>query len=155
VLDFLSLYNGEVDLDTSGKTLLFMADEFEDALEVEILAAALRMDKQESLDLLEYLAMKLTQALPDNTTVRRAGWPLVGKKPIEELTVSFEDGKYQLLRQKHGPIACRYMKVVRGVVLKTSDIAMDVWTNEVARQLSALAQANQATRQALNKMVTG
>ncbi len=56
MLDFLSLYNGEVDLDTSGKTLLFMADEFEDALEVEILAAALRMDKQESLDLLEYLA---------------------------------------------------------------------------------------------------
>jgi hypothetical protein len=132
-----------------------MQDDFDDAEKVEILAASLRLDKQEALDLLEYLAMKLTAALPENTLVKRAGWPLIGKRPIEELVVRFEDADYQLLRQKHGSIACRHLKIVRGVVLKTTDITMDQWTSEVAKQLATLAKQNAAARQALDKMVTG
>ena len=129
--------------------------ELDPALEVDVLAAALRMDDQESGDLLEFLAQKLEQSLPENTTVTRSGWFLSKEHPVREITVLFDNYQYQISRGHHGSFTAKVMKLVRGVVLKTTEISVNQWTEEVAEQLTQLAQRSAQTRNALNKFVIG
>ncbi len=132
-----------------------MDDNLDQALEVDVLAAALRMDHQESGDLLEFLAKKLEQSLPQSTTVARGGWFLSKEHPVGQITVRFDDYQYQISRERHGSFTPKVMKLVRGVVIKTTEIPIDQWTDEVAQQLALLAKRSAQTRSALNKFVIG
>lgn len=132
-----------------------MDDNLDRALEVDVLAAALRMDHQEAGDLLEFLAQKLEQALPQNTTVTRGGWFLSKEHPVQEITVHFDNYQYKISREQHGSFTAKVMKLVRGVVLKTTEIPIDQWTDEVAQQIAELAKRSSQTRSALNKFVIG
>jgi len=138
-----------------GTGLIAMVNDPDQALEVDVLAASLRMDQSESGDLLEYLATKLAQALPQNTKVIRGGWFLSAAKPVNEITVSFDECQFQIVRERHGSFTARTMKVVRGVVLKTTEIQVDEWADGVARELARMAERNAQTRQALRKFVIG
>jgi hypothetical protein len=130
-------------------------EDVEEELRVEVLAAALRMDTQAAGDLLESLAVKLSGSLPENTTVRRGGWFLSSKKPVEEINVRFDEAQYQIVRERHGSFTAREMKIVRGVVLKTSDVPVDKWISDLAQDITEIAQQSSATRQALKKFVVG
>jgi len=132
-----------------------MPEDFDQALQVDVLAASLRMEHQESGDLLEFLAKKLEQSLPQNTTVTRGGWFLSKDHPVQEITVRFNDYQYQILRDRQGSLTAKVMKLVRGVVLKTTEIPIHQWTDEVAQQLAQLAENSAQTRRALNKFVIG
>jgi len=132
-----------------------MPEDFDQALQVDVLAASLRMEHQESGDLLEFLAKKLEQSLPQNTTVTRGGWFLSKDHPVQEITVRFNDYQYQILRERQGSLTAKVMKLVRGVVLKTTEIPIHQWTDEVAQQLAQLAENSAQTRRALNKFVIG
>ena len=133
----------------------FMDEDLDQALQAEVLAAALRMDRQASGDLLEALAIKLSGSLPENTLITRGGWFLSSKRPVQELTVRFDEAHYQIQREKHGSFSARIMKVVRGVTLKTTDVPLDHWFNELAGELTQLAEHNKTMRQALQKFVIG
>jgi hypothetical protein len=130
-----------------------MQEDFDSALEMDVLTAALRMDKQQSSDLLEYLAQKFQACLPESTTVKRGGWVLSAQRPVEQLTIRFPDLHFQLDRQKHGPVTAKLMKIVRGVVLKTTEIPTEEWTKQLAETLAEAAKQNAATRDALQKLV--
>jgi hypothetical protein len=125
------------------------------SLEVEILAAALSLDNQETGDLLEFLAQKLELSLPQNTTVVRRGSFLSKQRPVQEIVVRFNDYHYQILRERHGPPSAKVLKLVRGVVLKTTEVSVEQWTQEVAQHLSQVAQQSAQTRSALNKFILG
>jgi hypothetical protein len=130
-----------------------MQDDLDSALEMDVVAAALRMDKEQARDLLEYLAQKFQLCMPDSTTVKRGGWMLSAERPVEQLTIRFPDAHFQLERQKHGPVTAKVMKIVRGVVLKTTEIPTEEWTKLLAETLSEAAKQNAATRDALQKLV--
>lgn len=130
-------------------------DDLDQALQADILANVFRMDIAEAGDLLEALALKLTASLPENTSVTRAGWMLSSKRPVQELTVRFDNAHLQIVREKHGSFRAQVMKVVRGVVLKTSEIPVDQWIVELSQQLAEVAERNATTRRALNKFVIG
>jgi hypothetical protein len=130
-----------------------MQEDFDSALEMDVLTAALRMDKQQAHDLLEYLAQKFQACLPDSTTVKRGGWMLSADRPVEQLTIRFPDYHFQLDRPKHGPVSAKVMKIVRGVVLKTTEIPTEEWTKQLAETLSEAAKQNAATRDALQKLI--
>jgi hypothetical protein len=132
-----------------------MTEAFDSSLEVDVLAAALRMDDQETGDLLEFLAQKLELSLPQSTTIARSGGFLSKKRPVKEITVRFTDYHYQIARDRLGSPSAKVMKLVRGVVLKTTEIPVDQWTEEVAQQLAQLARQSSQTRTALNKFVLG
>jgi len=132
-----------------------MDDNLDRALEVDVLAAALRLDRREAGDLLEFLAQKLEQSLPQNTTVTRGGWFLSNEHPVQEITVRFDDRHYQIIRERHGSFTAKVVKLVRGVAIKTTEIPIDQWTDEVAQQLAQLAAHSAQTRSALNKFVIG
>lgn len=128
-------------------------DDMDAALNVDVLAASLRMDGKQSANMLEFLAQKLEAALPENVTVKRGGWLLSKEKPVQEVLVRFEDFHYQLIKEKHGPVGAKQLKIVRGVALKTNDVTMDEWISLVAKELSDLAAQNAQARDALGKMV--
>jgi hypothetical protein len=132
-----------------------MREESDLNLEVDVLAAALRMDHQESSDLLEFLAKKLELSLPQNTTITRSGGFLSREHPVKELTVRFNDYHYQIVRKRNGVLTAKVLKLVRGVVLKTTEIPVNQWVEEVAQQLAKLAQQSAQTHSALNKFILG
>lgn len=130
-----------------------MTDDLDSALKVDVLAAALRFDHQETSDLLEFLAQKLEQSLPQATTIRRSGG-LFGKTHlVKEILVRFDHVHYQLTREPHGSLSAKVLKLVRGVVLKTTEVSVDQWTDAIAHQLADLSQRSAHTRQALNQFV--
>lgn len=130
-------------------------EDFEDALQVDVLACSLRMDKDASGDMLEHLATKLSQVLPEETEVTRGGWLLSAKKPVTELTIKLDDTGYTFVRMKRGNIAARRQKIVRGVVLKNEEVPVEKLIQELAEKLAVLAEKNARTREALQKFVIG
>lgn len=132
-----------------------MTDELDLSLQVDVLAAALQMDRRESEDLLEFLAKKLELVLPQQTTVMRGGGLFVKARPVKEITVRFSDYHYQIVRERSGTLTAKALKLVRGVVLKTTEVSVDEWTQEVAQQLAQLAEHSAQTRRALNQFVLG
>ncbi|WP_017299867.1 hypothetical protein [Nodosilinea nodulosa] len=132
-----------------------MTDDLDPALQVDVLAAALRLDHQDTNDLLEFLAQKLEQSLPQATTVTRGGGLFAKTRPVKEILVRFDDYHYQITREKHGALTAKVLKLVRGVVLKTTQVSVDQWTEDVAQQLVQASQQSAQTREALHKFVLG
>ena len=132
-----------------------MEEDLDQALQVDVLIASMKADHREATDALEYLAKMLEQALPESTTVKRGGWFMAKEHPVEELTVRFDDFHYQIVREKHGSFTARAMKIVRGVVLKTTEIPLNECIDNILQSLAALAQKNAQARRALNKFVLG
>ena len=117
-----------------------MVEDFDKALEVDVLACSLQMDKNESGDLLEYLATKLSGALPQETEVTRGGWML---------------SSFQMVREKNGNLTARQMKIVRGVTLSTKEVPTEKWVQDLAEALAKLAESSNRTKEALKKFVIG
>jgi len=132
-----------------------VVEDFDQALEVDVLACSLQMDKNESGDLLEYLATKLSGALPDETEVTRGGWLLAVKKPVVELSVTLGETGFQMVREKKGNLTARKMKIVRGVTLSTKEVPTEVWVQDLAQALAEMAEKNNRTKEALKKFVIG
>jgi hypothetical protein len=132
-----------------------VVDDYDQALEVDVLACSLQMDKDESGDLLEYLATKLSGAMPDETEVTRGGWLLSSKKPVVGLSITLGEIGFQIVREKKGTLTAREMKIVRGVTLSTKEVSTDKWVQDLAEALARLAEKNNRTKEALKKFVIG
>ena len=130
-------------------------DDFDQALQLDVLAASLRSDTAQSKDMLEQLAKMLQAAVPDGVTIARGGWFMSKERPIEELNVKFDDYQYQIVRQKHGSMIARSMKLVRGVVLKTNEVSVEKCIEDILASLKDMSEKNAQTRRALNKFVLG
>jgi hypothetical protein len=131
---------------------VIMADEFDRALEVDVLAAALSLDRRESGDLLTLLAQKLTGSLPRNTQVKKS-W--LGLGAIESITLSFDDYQYQIGRSKYGNIVAKSMRIVRGVKIETTELSTAEWSQQVARSLAQAAAQNAEVRAGLDRFIVG
>ncbi len=130
-----------------------MEDNLDQALAVDVLAAALHMDKQESSDLLEFLAKKLQLSLPNNTQVKYSGF--LGMGAIQQITIRFNENHYQINRERYGSFTPKVLKVVRGVVIKITEVSMEQWNDQLALELSHQAQRSGEMRNALSKFVIG
>jgi len=127
-----------------------MEEHFNQALEVDILAASLSLERQESGDLLELLVQKLKPILPRNTQVKRA---LLGLGEVTSVTLCFEDYHYQISRERYGAIATKVLKIVGGVSIKTTTIPTSEWSQAVAQALSKMAAQDAQVRHALNQLI--
>ena len=129
-----------------------MEDNFNQALEVDVLAAALSIDRQESGDLLELLVRKLKRFLPRNTQVQRSWF---GLGAIKTVTLCFDDYHYQISRERYGSIAARMIKVIRGVSIKSTEISLEEWSQKVAEALAETAARDAKVRDALSQFIIG
>lgn len=131
----------------------YMSEDYSESLEADILAATLQMALADSKNLMEFLAKKFELALPDQTTVRRGGWFLSKEKPVEAIELRFDDYQYFIEQDKPGLPTAKVMKLVRGIALKTDQVAVEQWLKSVAQQLALQAERSEATRQALSRFV--
>ena len=114
------------------------------------LAAALRSDSGSAMQLFESLADRLGAELPDVARVERRGGFLSAKR-VESVEVGLSGRVFRLRREGSG-VAAEFSEVVRGIVLKTESVPMDVWLESLAEALSTHAGTNARTLDALRRI---
>jgi hypothetical protein len=130
-----------------------MHDEVDRPLQMEILAASLRADTTDLKAFLEALAVKLEGSLPNHTMVTRHSSIFSREHPVKEINVTLGDYQYRISRERQGPIITQRAKVVRGIVLKTDQIPLEQWIEELAAALAEVAASNSQARMALERFL--
>lgn len=130
-----------------------MAGELDRPLQVEVLAASLRADSTDVKVFLEVLANKLQGALPNQTSVTRHSSLFSREHPVREIVVALGDNQYRMARERQGPLMASRAKVVRGIVLKTDQIPVEQWIEELAEGLALEAARSAQARSALEQFL--
>ncbi len=125
----------------------------QEPLHMELLAASLRADSSDNKAFLEALATKLAGSLPNQTTVTRQSSIFSREHSVKEITVLMGDYQYRIGREKQGPIVTQRAKVVRGIVLKTEQIPVEQWINELACALAEEAAHSAQARDSLERFL--
>ena len=131
-----------------------MHDELSEPLQVEMFAASLRADSTDTRAFLEALAVKLEGSLPNQTQVIRQRSIFSREHPVKEIVVTLGDYQYRVMRERQNPLITFRAKVVRGISLKTDELSVDVWIDELSRDLAAHAARNTQARLALERLLT-
>lgn len=119
----------------------------------ELVAASLRSDAQDSKTFLAALAVKLTGALPQQTSVQYRGG-IMGKKSVHAVEVQLSEASYRI-EEDHGRLSAVRQKVVRGIVLKNETIPLEQWIDELSQTLSQEAEQSESGRAALQQLLEG
>ena len=123
-----------------------------DGLGIEQLIAILRADADSTGDTLEQLSIRLGSALGGRVRARRSG--LFGRGSITVLTIDLGDRRFLLERAGHGGLAARCSHVVREVAIRTDDLDLETWIEQLSRALSAAAQESAEARAALERLLS-
>lgn len=126
-----------------------MSDPLGDALEFEVVAASLRMGREDLAHYLAELASRLVRVLPGRITVERTG---VLKRTVSGIDINLGPNRYGIALNA-GRLTCTVATVVRGVVLRTEERELDPWLAELSRELVAVADASLDARVALERII--
>lgn len=119
----------------------------------ELLASSLRADATDLKAFTEALAVKLEGALPGQTSVERKSDGFFSKtKHVHRIVVDMGDTRYELNRQG-GRVQTLRGKSVRGIVLKTEQLPLDQWIEDLSRDLTEAAQSSEQARLALERLL--
>jgi hypothetical protein len=122
--------------------------------DVQMLAAMLRNDRDDVASYARVLTGSLGDALPpgvvDVEYQRSMGDRMAGRpgKPVR-LILRGNDRELELSEGSRGAVEATSRKVVGGVVIARKQIGIDEWVQQFAAELSGMAAANAAARQAL------
>ena len=96
---------------------------------------------------------KLEGALPGLTTITRQGGMFAREHPVKEISVSLGEYQYRIGRNRQGPLVAQRAKIVRGIVLKTEQIAVDQWIDDLSEALVQVAGQSTQARAALERFL--
>ena len=130
-----------------------MSDEISKPMQTELFAASLRADKTDLKTFLDALAIKLEGSLLDYTRVTRQGSIFSRERPVKEVVVSLGEYQYRIGREKQGSLVAVRAHAVRGIVLKTEQIPVDQWIDELSEALAQLASRSAQSRSALERFL--
>jgi hypothetical protein len=121
------------------------------ALGFDVLAASLRADARDLELFLEVLAAKLSGALPGRVGVDHDGG-LISRKRVKRVAVDLGEHRYELARAAGG-LAGRHSHQVRGITLKTEQLALEDWILALSRHLADEARQSEQGRLALERLI--
>lgn len=124
----------------------------EAARDFDLLAASLRADASDLRAFVEALAAKLEASFPERTHVDRGG--LFGNKRVRRVGVELGECRFEL-DHDDGRIQCRRRTVVRGVSLKSDELELDAWIDDLSQRLVEEAGRSERGRAALERMLEG
>ena len=130
-----------------------MNDELSEPLRMEMFAASLRADNTDVKAFLEALATKLEGGLPNSTVVTRQSGLFSREHPVKEITVILGDYQYRISRERQGPLVALRAKAVRGIVLKTEQLPVEQWIDDLASALAQTAAQSAQARAALERFL--
>jgi len=123
-------------------------------IDVELVAASLRASSGDLKAFVEALADKLEAALPGRVQVERKSTGLLSKeKRVASIQCQLGDVRY-ILSMRDG-LEVRRAKVVRGVVLKSEELSLEVWLDALAHDLADEAQTSEQAQRALQQLLLG
>ena len=125
-----------------------------DGMSFEIVASSLRADLSDTKAFLGALAEKLGGALPGLCQVERKGSLFAKEKHVSRVTVELGEHRYSIEHGSHGGLRASRAKIVRGISLKTDELGVDAWIDELAKDLSTHAARNTQARAALERLLT-
>jgi hypothetical protein len=134
-------------------------NEPDDALSLEMVTAALRLDSADVALYARVLTKSLSEALPPGyVTVERerSMSDRMRGRPGEVSKVAVRLGdQLMTLEVKNGQPAAEICREVRGVVLSRQPVPVGKWAEELAKALVEYAEQNAATASALRRLITG
>lgn len=130
-----------------------MSDEIGQSMWTELYAASLRADKSDLKTFLDVLAVKLERSLPEYTKVTRQGSIFSRERPVKEIAVSLGVYQYRIGKEKQGILIAVREHMVRGIILKTEQINVEQWINELSEALAQLASHSAQSRIALERFL--
>lgn len=116
----------------------------------ELLAASLRADARDLDAFFDALATKLASSFPESTSVDRDGFR--GRGRVRAVTVELDEHRYAIERAPSGAKSTRE-RSVRGIVLKTEELPLDEWIDELSRDLAESAEQSERGRIALERLL--
>jgi len=125
----------------------------EPALDLDLLAASLRADSSDLNAFVESLAAKLEEAVPGRVRVKRRRSGMFGQKAVRSVSVDLGDRRLEL-RANGGAVQTRCAKLSGGIVLKNEALETDAWLAMLSDALAAEASRSEATRKALERLLT-
>jgi hypothetical protein len=125
----------------------------ESALDLDLLAASLRADASDLSAFVESLALKLEEAVPARTRVDRRRTGMFGPKRVRSLSVDAGDRRLEL-RAEGGGVRTRCATLSMGIVLKNEDLDTQAWLGMLSEALADEASRSEATRKALERLLT-
>jgi hypothetical protein len=131
----------------------------DDALSLEMVTAALRIDSTDAAIYARVLTKSLSEALPSGYVTieheRSMADRMRGRAgEISKLMVRFGD-QNMTLAIKNGQPAAEICREVRGVVLSRESVPLHQWAEALANALVTHAANNAQAAQALRRLVTG
>ena len=134
-------------------------NEPDDALSLEMVTAALRLDSADVAVYARVLTKSLSEALPPGyVTVERerSMSDRMRGRPGEISKVAIRLGdQLMTLEVKNGQPAAEICREVRGVVLSRQNVPLQQWASALASALVQHAESNAQAAQALRRLVTG
>ncbi|RZS89605.1 hypothetical protein EV189_1373 [Motilibacter rhizosphaerae] len=130
-----------------------------DEPDLELVAAALRVDTADVTTFARVVTGTLADALPEGMVEvvrsRSLGDRVRGREGRAEAVVVRTGEHVLTLRQGHGPVEAEDAVVVRGVVISRRQIGVEEWVRLLAEQVAARARESAAARTALQRLLGG
>jgi hypothetical protein len=121
--------------------------------DIDLVAAALRADLQDTRSFLEALAVRLEGALPGLARVQRKRAALLSRdKVVVRIEVTLGDDRFSCEQAPHG-VSAEKQHVVRGIALSRETVPVERWIEELAAALSTHAGALAADHAALQRLL--
>ena len=117
----------------------------------DLSAATWRRSLADEQAFVEALATRLTQALPQ-TTVERKTHLFSKHQEVIRIVIPIDTTDYLLSVESHG-ISTSKAKVVRGIRLKTEEVAFETWLSDLSADLSRMAASHQDLRDNLERFL--
>lgn len=124
-----------------------------DPTELDLVSSALRADMGDLDTYFQVLTAKLGDSLGPMVTVEREGGLFHKDHPAKRVTVDAGDVRFVAEREK-GRLHCTVAESVRGIVLRTRELSIDEWLDNLARHLTEAARRSAGARAALDNLLT-
>lgn len=119
----------------------------------DMLAASIRADAAELGTFLNVLGRKLLDALPGQVTLMHEKKRFRESEKVRRIELSLEDLRFEL-EDAGGRLVAMVSHVVRGMRLRSDELPLDEWIEQLSRKLAAAAQASAKSRDAIAGLLT-
>ena len=111
-----------------------------------------RQYEKEGADFFQSLAVLLETMLPEMAQIEKRGGLFSKKKPFR---ITIPEGENRLILEvaEAGVLRATHKRIVKGIALKTEEVSMQQWLEELSETLESRAQNSASAREALSRFV--
>jgi hypothetical protein len=120
-----------------------------DGFTIDSLAAAIAVNGGDGQPVLDQLARRLGAFLGPYLTIKRG---ILGLGGIQSLRLSLADYDYEITKTRN-QFTTRRIKMVGGVAIKTTEIPIEEWSQQMAASLASMADRSARMRATLDRLI--